>query len=249
MYFPQPVSSGILHLLCRFPVMALIVVLALGTSIAWPESNMPGECLSRVMVTFSFDDGYNSVYCKAFPVLEKYDYKGTAFIITGEVGNAGYMNIGQIKELYENGWEIGSHTITHPHLTQLTDSEIEKELKGSKAALQKAGIEVQSFSSPYGQYDEKVMALIKRYYVSHRTSWPAGLNNVPLEKGERYQLKAVSIEADTTLEEAKEWIIRAKEEQKWLILIFHRIDEEGQYSWSSEELEELVKFAVEKEVY
>jgi peptidoglycan/xylan/chitin deacetylase (PgdA/CDA1 family) len=247
MYGSQPVSSSILHLLCRCPI--LVVPIALGLIFGIPNfSQVPEECLPSSMVTFTFDDGYFSTYDKAFPILEKYSYPATVFVITSAIGEPGYMTTEQILELADNGWEIGSHTVSHPDLTQLSDEQLKYELLVSQQYLENLGLTVRNFSSPHGRYDKRVVKTISQYYDSHRTSWPAELNNLPLNNPEdRYYLKSVSVEAKTTVEEVKQWIIKAKEEEKWLILLFHHIDERGDYNWSSEDFEEVVKFVYEQQ--
>ena len=247
MYGSQPISSGLLHLLCRYPL--LVVPIALGLIFGLPYlSQVPDECLPSSMITFTFDDGCLSTYTKAFPILEKYSYPATVFIITSTLGEPGYMTIEQVLDLADKGWEIGSHTVSHPDLTQLTDYQLNYELLESKRYLESFGLKVENFASPYGKYDERVIKAVAQYYVSHRTAWPAGLNDLPLKDSEdRYYLKSVSVEAQTTVEEVKQWITKAKEEGKWLILLFHHIDKSGDYNWSSENLEEVVRFAYEED--
>jgi len=246
MYGSQPVSSGLLHLVCRYPL--LVVPIALGLIFGLPSlSQAPGECLPSSMITFTFDDGYQSTYDKAFPILEKYSYPATAFIITSAVGESGYMTIEQILDLANKGWEIGSHTVSHVDLTELSDDQLSYELLESKKYLERFGLKVENFSSPYGEYNKRVIKAVAQYYFSHRTSRLVGLNDLPLNNPEdRYYLKSVSVEAKTTVEEVKQWITRAKEEGKWLILLFHHIDKSGDYNWSSENLEEVVRFAYEE---
>lgn len=246
MYGPQPISSSIIHLLCRYPI--LVVPIAIGLILGIPSlSQVPEDCLPSSMVTFTFDDGYFSTYEKAFPILEKYSYPATVFVISSAIGEPGYMTIEQILKLADSGWEIGSHTVSHPDLTKLSDEQLKHELFDSKQYLESLGLTVRNFSSPHGRYDERVVEMISRYYDSHRTSWPAELNNLPLNNPEdRYYLKSVSVEDKTTVEEVKRWVTKAKEEEKWLILLFHRINEVGEYNWSSGEFEEVVKFVYEQ---
>ena len=247
MYGSQTVPGALLHLLCRYPL--LVVPIVLGLIFGLPHLyQLPEECLPSSMITFTFDDGCLSTYTRAFPILEKYSYPATAFIITSAVGEPGYMTIEQILDLVNNGWEIGSHTVSHADLTQLSDGQLSYELLESKQYLESFGLKVENFSSPYGNYDERVIKAVAQYYVSHRITWPAGLNDLPLKDSEdRYHLKSVLVEAKTTVEEVKQWIIRAKEEGKWLILLFHHIDKSGDYNWSSENLEEVVRFAYEED--
>ena len=237
MYGPQTTSSSIIHLICRYPILVVPVLagLILGISGVFPDNNLPAS-----MVTFCFDDGYFSTYEKAFPILEKYNYQGTVFVITSEIGNKGFMTKEQILELADKGWEIGSHSISHPDLTLISEEQLKGELIGSKITLNNLGLDIQIFASPYGRYNDKVIDEIALHYYAHRTAWPAGLNNIPPDN--YYLLKSVSVEADTTVSDVKEWIRQAKKEKKWLILLFHHLDGAGEYNWSSRDFQEIVKY-------
>lgn len=248
MYFPRPVvSSTLLHLLCSVPVLVVPVVLGIIFGLPHLYNTKPECCALQAMVTFSFDDGYVSTYTKALPILEKYGFVGTVFVVTSVIDTPCYLTTFQLQELQRKGWEIGSHTHTHRFLTELSEEELREELTRSKTILDSLGLKVFGIASPGGMYNEKVISAISQYYSYHRTSWPAGLNDLPLkDENDRYYLKAVSIEATTTLEEAKQWVLKAKAEKKWLIFVFHRIDETGRYNWSSQDFEELVKFIKEQ---
>jgi len=92
----------------------------------------------------SFDDGDLSIYGLAYPLLREYGIKATFFIITGCVGETGYMNWTQIKELaaYRDPvlgplFTIGSHGMDHAYMGELTSEKILEELVESKAKLEK----------------------------------------------------------------------------------------------------------------
>lgn len=240
MYHPRIWPSSLLHLFCRFPFLVLPVII--GILFLFPRF-LWQECTPEAIITFTFDDGYASVYTKALPILEKYGYVGTVFVITSRIGTSGYMDSWQLLDLQRRGWEIGSHSHTHCFLTELSEDQLTYELLTSKSILESLGLKIFGFASPGGRYNERTIEEIARYYSYHRTSWPAGLNPIPLtETEDKYRLLSVSIEASTTLEEAKAWVLRAKEEKKWLIFLFHRLDESGEYNWPSWQFEELVYF-------
>lgn len=117
----------------------------------------------------TFDDGYASVYQRAFPSLVERGMTATVYVVAGAIG--GYnewdraagdkrepmMTEVQIKEMSEHGFEIGSHTLTHPHLSALGDNDLARELLDSKHKLEDIiGREVVSFSYPYGDFDHRV---------------------------------------------------------------------------------------------
>lgn len=108
-------------------------------------------------ISFSFDDGYRTVYDNAFFYMQKKNITGTVYVITDKIGHRDYLNIDQICELYENGWEIASHTHTHPRMNRLSQSELRFELEHSKQMLQDlirehtgSDYAVKGFAYPYG---------------------------------------------------------------------------------------------------
>lgn len=118
----------------------------------------------------TFDDAYRSVYQVAFPALQQHDMTATVYVPVGSIGGPitwdGHparrtetlMTADQIRDLAQTGFEIGSHTISHARLTQLTDKELRRELAGSKAMLEDiTGTEVLSLSYPYGACDQRVL--------------------------------------------------------------------------------------------
>ena len=88
--------------------------------------------LPEKTIILTFDDGDISNYTIAYPILKKYNFKATFFIITDKVDTPGYVTWQNIKEMSDNEMEIGSHTKSHAYLPRLSDSEISFEFKNSK---------------------------------------------------------------------------------------------------------------------
>lgn len=121
----------------------------------------------------TFDDGYLSVYDIAYPLLRARGIRGTIYIVTSQIGGINQwdrvagdyqeqmMTAEQIKEVHKHGMEIGSHTLTHPHLSSLSDDKLREEIFDSKKTLEDLlGSEVTGFSYPYGDYNEKVRDVV-----------------------------------------------------------------------------------------
>ena len=129
------------------------------------ELDMPA---GKKPVLITFDDGYKSVYDHAYPVLKKYGYRGIVFLITDKIENdctRMYMNKKQINELIQEGWEIGSHTVTHPKLNAISMENMSYQITGSKHALEKMfGIQVVSSAYPYGIINRKILDYVRENY-------------------------------------------------------------------------------------
>jgi len=113
-------------------------------------------------IILTFDDGYNDFYTAAYPALKVRGMTATSFVITGKIGDGNYMIENQIKELSDNGIEIGSHTIAHPDLSKLTTAKATKEITESRQMLEKIiGGSVVSFCYPSGKYNVETEKIVK----------------------------------------------------------------------------------------
>ena len=106
-------------------------------------------------VVITFDDGFSDFYFKAFPILKEYNFRAIVFLATAYVGGEPFngrhcLNWEQVRELHAAGIMFGSHTHAHQHLSELTRSEIIRELRQSKSIIEdRLGSEVTDFSYPY----------------------------------------------------------------------------------------------------
>ncbi|WP_322791531.1 polysaccharide deacetylase family protein, partial [Bellilinea sp.] len=106
---------------------------------------------------------YRSVYEFAFPILQQYGLQGVVYVITGYVGAPTYMNADQLVELFANGWEIGSHTVSHEDLVK-NPSHAYDQMVGSKLYLEKLlGTKELTIAYPYGKADENITRRAARY--------------------------------------------------------------------------------------
>jgi peptidoglycan/xylan/chitin deacetylase (PgdA/CDA1 family) len=117
-----------------------------------------GGPLPRKPVVVSFDDGYLSHYTHAKPVLRELGWPGVLYLTTKSIGPGG-LTVRQIRSLMSAGWEIDSHTLTHPDLTTLDDAALARELRDSRTELQERfGVPVHFFAYPAGRHDARVRA-------------------------------------------------------------------------------------------
>lgn len=127
-------------------------------------------------VTFSYDDGVTQDQ-RLISILNRYGLKGTFNLNSGLLGQAGALvrdgvtvahvkpRACEIRQIYD-GHEIATHTLTHPCLIQLSDSEVIRQVEEDRAALSElAGYEVVGMAYPCGgkNYDERVVNLIREH--------------------------------------------------------------------------------------
>jgi peptidoglycan/xylan/chitin deacetylase (PgdA/CDA1 family) len=130
---------------------------------------------TRKVLHVTFDDGFRSIV-NALPVLEKHRAHATAFVCSAPLAipelaedaqaaprEFEALDWDQLRELAERGVEIGSHTVTHPRLTKLTDDELDRELRDSRERIaDELRRPCRFFAYPYGDEDARVRASTRR---------------------------------------------------------------------------------------
>ncbi len=118
--------------------------------------------LHEKSVVLTFDDGYEDNFTEAYPVLKEFGFRATIFLVAERLGEPSYLKISQIKEMGREGFEFGSHTLSHPNLRKINREQKTKEIADSKIALEKLlGISCEFFCYPYGQHDEETIGVVR----------------------------------------------------------------------------------------
>ncbi len=120
--------------------------------------------IPRNTFALTFDDGYEDLYTYAWPLLKKYGFHATAFIIINRVGTPDYATWDQIKEMDASGViDIQSHTLNHPQLSHLTTEYAQFEIEQSKRILEeRLGKKITIFCYPYGDYNPLIVRLTQK---------------------------------------------------------------------------------------
>jgi peptidoglycan/xylan/chitin deacetylase (PgdA/CDA1 family) len=145
------------------------------------------------VVAITFDDAYESVVQRALPALSKLGLVATVFVPTAypdrrepmawqgirhwlegphrsELMPASWEDLGRLSEA---GWEIGSHTHTHPRLSEVPDDELMAELIGSKEECERhLRKPCRSLAYPYGEFDDRVSAAAARAGYNYAAALP-----------------------------------------------------------------------------
>ncbi|MBO5732291.1 MAG: polysaccharide deacetylase family protein [Alistipes sp.] len=119
--------------------------------------------IAQSSVEFSFDDGGESFYSVAAPILEKYGFRGIFFISTSYLASDKFMTAEQVRELHERGHIIASHSHSHPrNMTRLGVEELRNEWCTSLRILSEiVGEPVRTASIPSGFNSKEVIATAK----------------------------------------------------------------------------------------
>ncbi|MGB6767957.1 MAG: glycosyltransferase [Methyloceanibacter sp.] len=121
----------------------------------WLENGTP---IPDKPILLTFDDGFANLAEHALPILVRYGFSATIFVITGRSSWVGrpLMTMDQIKHWFSGGFEIGGHSQTHPKLTALGASALHDQVSGCRKDLDEAGVRPVSFAYPKGLYDKEV---------------------------------------------------------------------------------------------
>ncbi|MBI4447204.1 MAG: polysaccharide deacetylase family protein [Acidobacteria bacterium] len=140
------------------------------------KPSLPDESFAKSAsphsVILTFDDGYENFYREVFPPLQRMGWKATVFLVVDRIGQTNVWDTGrhperrllsleQIREMHRYGIQFGSHSLTHPFLTRLSDQDLRREVGDSKARLEDlVGSEVSCFAYPYGDMDLRVRGTV-----------------------------------------------------------------------------------------
>jgi peptidoglycan/xylan/chitin deacetylase (PgdA/CDA1 family) len=110
----------------------------------------------------TIDDGNLDNYINAFPIMQKYGFTGALYLVSNYIGTESYMNVNQILEMHEAGWEVGSHSMNHFDLTKLEPNILRAEVVGSRETLEEMlDVPVLTFAYPFGAYNDSALDYIK----------------------------------------------------------------------------------------
>lgn len=131
------------------------------------------ERLHHRTVIITIDDGFKSAYTYAFPILKKYNFKATIFLIADLINKTNewlqkkgeptceMLSEDQIKEMAEYGIDFGAHTCTHPDLTRIPPKVAKREIFESKRKIENLlGKPIISFCYPYGNFNDTIKQMV-----------------------------------------------------------------------------------------
>ena len=105
-------------------------------------------------ILLTFDDGSETTYSTALPIMQRYHFTGISYIVYNYVGITHHMNTDQIRALHAAGWEIGSHSLSHIDLTTRPDRQLDEVVQSRRQLESLLGLPVLSFAYPFGAYND-----------------------------------------------------------------------------------------------
>ncbi|WP_293781091.1 polysaccharide deacetylase family protein [uncultured Aeromicrobium sp.] len=191
----------------------------------------PADAAPRTIVSLTFDDA-NANQADAVALLNEYDMDGTFFVPSGYIGVPGHLTLPELKQMADDGHEIGGHTVSHADLTAISADEALRQVCYNRAQLAGWGFEVRSFAYPFARVNGTAKdAVANCGYTSAR-----GLGGLDLDECEScrnaemlppddpYLTKAPpQVETSWTLDDLQGVVTRAEVHGGWAQLTFHNV--------------------------
>lgn len=192
------------------------LITACGAVIHRPDSGVSN--LTNPLFTVVFDDGNDTDYLVAKKLFEDQGAVASTAVTTDLIGTPHHLTPGQIGALQDAGWEIMSHTVSHPNLNTLTEFQLDHEMSRSKMLLENMGCTVRNIVYPYNKNNQLVRKVASRYYRSGR----GGGSEFNTDTRAPYLLTSFSLKHD--LPRLTGFVDQAYKDNAWLIVYTHEVD-------------------------
>lgn len=162
------------------------------------EAITEGTNLPQRPFLLTIDDGNLDNYTNAFPITQKYGFTGVLYLVGNYIGTENYLTAEQVIEMYNAGWEVGSHSLNHLDLTKVNTDTIRTEVVTSRKVLEEMlGIPVLTFAYPFGAFSNTAMNFVK----TAGYSGAMGASGYAASQGtwNLYYLQRVEIKGNDTL--------------------------------------------------
>ncbi len=177
------------------------------------------------IISINFDDGLLGSYQYGTPVLSSLGLTGTYYLNASTINTSSHISTQQIKNLANTGNEIGSHGYYHIDQTTLSKSDLSQQIQLNKSKLSGiSGQSINSFAVPFGVYNDTVISTVATYHTNLRDT--SGALNYKYNFNP-FKIHAKVVTANTTTNEINNLIQETKNNNAWLVLVFHNISKQN----------------------
>ena len=198
----------------------------------------PAPVTQKAMISVEFDDGFQSAYDNGYPYFDSAKMPLTSCIITGRLNTPGYLSYSEVRNLDQvRHYEICAHTVTHRDLSTLDAGSQQGEIQGSKTFLEAfLGHPVTQFAYPFGNHNNVTVGTTMLagfqsagtvYGTLNNPTWPVRYNDGANSGTNPFILPRFPMTSTTTSNFAHSLVDYSINHQKWIVFLFHRVDETG----------------------
>lgn len=207
-------------------------IAASGEDVSVSFDDLRRDYEARAKCILTFDDGHESVYNKAKPIMDGNGQAGVAFVITNYVGyNEDYMTKTELEILRDAGWDISNHTCCHDDLTTLSQEQMEAHIGSGYDWLVDNGFSESAsfFCYPLGAYNDAIITKVKERHTLARSVIMGNFEPHFQLKDDNidYLIKRRGVASTEIPAQVKPWIDEVIDTGGLLVLMFHRIVDSG----------------------
>lgn len=203
----------------------LLIILAGCTSspaVSTPVITKQTIVFKNTVVSLTFDDGDADNYVVRSSLAEN-NLRATFYIVSGFTNSNGYMSDEQLRDLYNDGNEIGGHTLSHTKLSEVRGAELKREICQDRSNLLSYGFEVNSFAYPFGYYDDEAKQAVVDCGYGNARAVSGGPET--FQPADAYGLRAMPyIVSDTRFPKMTRYVTEVENDGGgWVIFVFHHV--------------------------
>ncbi len=204
--------------------LLLIVFAGCTSAPAVPASTSTKENITfeNTVVSLTFDDGDADNY-SVRSILAENNLHATFYVVSGFTNSNGYMTDDQLRDLYNDGNEIGGHTLSHVNLMDVRGEELKREVCQDRSNLVAYGFDITSFAYPFGHYDDHAKQVVMDCGYGNARGVSDGPEVLPPASG--FGLRAMPyIVSDTRLPKMMRYVTDVENSGGgWAIFVFHHV--------------------------
>jgi peptidoglycan/xylan/chitin deacetylase (PgdA/CDA1 family) len=187
-----------------------------------PATGTKSISFKNTVVSLTFDDGDADNYSVRSALAEN-NLRATFYVVSGFTNSNGYMTDEQLRDLYNDGNEIGGHTLSHIKLSEVRGEELKREVCQDRDNLVAYGFDVKSFAYPFGHYDEEARRVVMDCGYGNARGVSDGPETNPPSDG--YGLRAMPyIVSDTRFPKMTRYVTEVENSGGgWVIFVFHHV--------------------------
>ena len=212
-----------------FSIMALTASVSLAGSVAAPYEIGTWRGFRPAAISYTFDDGCSNQFAVAIPMFDARGFKLTLFSVVGAT-NSLFPGWSKLQNAAAKGHEIASHTLSHPNLAELPDSQQTTELKDSQAAINANVSGQKCLTLAYPYCVEANEALTSQYYIAART---CSGRIVPATPANFMNISSFACGSQGPVRTTQDFNSKANDAvttNGWCVFLIHGIDNDGGYS-------------------